>query len=71
MPARSRKAIKLNCPGCGQSGLANIGYGSERVSASVVAGRFSVIISDPQDAPVIVCAECQSAVRSLDGDPRE
>jgi hypothetical protein len=64
MPAQIREAVWLRCPICGQTGIANIAYGSERVSASAVKG-FVVRIPATRGSLQITCAACKTVVREL------
>ena len=64
MPAKKREKIELRCSTCGRAGWANVGYGSERVTASTVGG-FIVVISDNQEGLFLVCSGCQTTVREI------
>jgi hypothetical protein len=60
MPAKVRTKVDLKCPSCGQTGVALIAQGSERVTASAIKG-FIVKI-DADNSLGIVCAKCRTTV---------
>jgi hypothetical protein len=60
MPDRVRTKVELNCPSCGQTGVAMVISGSGGKTASVVDGFIVRMAAD--NSIQIVCSSCLTTV---------